>query len=77
MSGAAANISDTRIGVIVVDGIGLGAAVHRISEAVRATISSGVATADVGGLSSTSEFAETVLARTLRRARPSSQFDRP
>ena len=45
----------------------LGGAAHRIRDAVRATIASGVATADLGGLASTSEFTETVLARTLRR----------
>ncbi|AOW94681.1 3-isopropylmalate dehydrogenase [Rhodococcus sp. WMMA185] len=45
----------------------LNAASRWISEAVRDTICSGVATADLGGLASTAEFAETVLARTLRR----------
>ena len=45
----------------------LAGAAHRIRDAVRATIASGVATADLGGLASTSEFTETVLARTLRR----------
>ncbi|TQC46957.1 isocitrate/isopropylmalate dehydrogenase family protein [Rhodococcus sp. WS4] len=45
----------------------LAGAAHRIRDAVRTTIASGVATADLGGLASTSEFTETVLARTLRR----------
>ncbi|QHE69224.1 3-isopropylmalate dehydrogenase [Rhodococcus sp. WAY2] len=42
-------------------------AATRIRDAVRSTIASGVATSDLGGLASTSEFTETVLARTLRR----------
>ncbi|MFZ2177922.1 MAG: isocitrate/isopropylmalate dehydrogenase family protein [Rhodococcus sp. (in: high G+C Gram-positive bacteria)] len=42
-------------------------AATRIRDAVQATVASGVATADLGGLASTSEFTETVLARTRRR----------
>lgn len=45
----------------------LSAAARRIRNAVNATISSGIATADLGGLASTSEFAEVVYAHTLRR----------
>ncbi|SNT20685.1 3-isopropylmalate dehydrogenase [Rhodococcoides kyotonense] len=41
-------------------------AAHRIRRAVGDTLESGVATADLGGRASTSEFTETVLARTLR-----------
>ncbi|MBN4925521.1 isocitrate/isopropylmalate dehydrogenase family protein [Hoyosella rhizosphaerae] len=43
-----------------------GAAV-RIRRAVAGTLAGGVATADIGGLASTSEFTETVLARVIRR----------
>ncbi|MFD4368729.1 isocitrate/isopropylmalate dehydrogenase family protein [Rhodococcus sp. NPDC058521] len=42
-------------------------AARRITNAVERTIASGVATADLGGLASTSEFTEMVLARTTRR----------
>lgn len=42
-------------------------AARRITGAVEGAIASGVATADLGGLASTSEFTETVVARTLRR----------
>ena len=45
----------------------LSAAARRISDAVRTTIASGIATADLGGLASTSEFSEVVYAHTLRR----------
>jgi len=45
----------------------LTAAATRIRSAVRGTLESGVATADVGGLASTAEFTEAVIARTLRR----------
>lgn len=45
----------------------LGGAATRIRTAVRATVAAGIATADLGGLASTSEFTETVSARTLRR----------
>ncbi|MGC0364310.1 3-isopropylmalate dehydrogenase [Rhodococcus sp. 27YEA15] len=45
----------------------LSLAARRIREAVRTTIGSGVATADLGGLASTSEFAEVLYARTIRR----------
>ncbi|MGA9870177.1 MAG: isocitrate/isopropylmalate family dehydrogenase [Rhodococcus sp. (in: high G+C Gram-positive bacteria)] len=41
-------------------------AAERIRHAVRGTLESGVATADLGGQASTSEFTETVLARALR-----------
>lgn len=41
---------------------------ERIRVAVEATIASGVATADIGGLASTSEFAEAVTAHAVRRA---------
>lgn len=41
-------------------------AARRIRHAVDGAIESGVATADLGGRASTSEFTETVLARTLR-----------
>ena len=34
---------------------------------IEATVEAGVATADLGGLASTAEFTETVVARTLRR----------
>lgn len=44
----------------------LSRAAHRIRHAVDGALESGVATADLGGQASTSEFAETVLARTLR-----------
>lgn len=43
------------------------AAARRIEHAVEATVEAGVATADLGGLASTAEFTETVVARTLRR----------
>lgn len=42
-------------------------AADRIRSAVRSTLTSGVATADLGGQASTSEFTETVVVRTLRR----------
>lgn len=45
----------------------LATAAGRIRSAVNATISSGIATADLGGLASTSEFVEVVYAHTLRR----------
>lgn len=45
----------------------LASAATRISSAVSATLESGVATADLGGQASTSEFTETVAARCLRR----------
>ena len=45
----------------------LTAAATRIRSAVRGTLESGVATADGGGLASTAEFTEAVIARTLRR----------
>jgi 3-isopropylmalate dehydrogenase len=45
----------------------LHAAAQRIRRAVADTIGSGVATADLGGLASTSEFTEHVLARAARR----------
>ncbi|WP_186628438.1 isocitrate/isopropylmalate dehydrogenase family protein [Rhodococcus sp. BP22] len=41
-------------------------AAKRIRHAVEGTLGSGVATADLGGRASTSEFTETVVARTLR-----------
>jgi 3-isopropylmalate dehydrogenase len=41
-------------------------AAQRIRYAVEETLDAGVATADLGGRASTSEFTETVLARTLR-----------
>lgn len=41
-------------------------AARRIRHAVDGALESGVATADLGGRASTSEFTETVLARTLR-----------
>ncbi|GAA5059412.1 isocitrate/isopropylmalate dehydrogenase family protein [Nocardia callitridis] len=40
---------------------------HRISRAVAATLAAGIATADLGGLASTSEFTEQVAARVHRR----------
>lgn len=43
------------------------AAGERIREAVEATIASGVATADIGGQASTSEYIETVVARAVHR----------
>ena len=43
------------------------AAAERIRSAVERTVESGVATADLGGLASTSEFTETVIARVFRR----------
>lgn len=46
---------------------GLSRAADRIRSAVNTTISSGIATADLGGLASTSEFVEVVYAHTLRR----------
>ncbi|KOS53737.1 isocitrate/isopropylmalate dehydrogenase family protein [Rhodococcus rhodochrous] len=46
---------------------GFAAAARRIEHAVAATVEAGVATADLGGLASTAEFTETVVARTLRR----------
>lgn len=42
-------------------------AARRITGAVEGTVASGVATPDLGGLASTSEFTEIVIARTLRR----------
>ncbi|WP_278313175.1 isocitrate/isopropylmalate family dehydrogenase [Lolliginicoccus levis] len=42
-------------------------AAHRIRHGVSTTLGSGVATADLGGLASTSEFTELVLARVARR----------
>ncbi|MDN2500084.1 isocitrate/isopropylmalate dehydrogenase family protein, partial [Nocardia nova] len=44
----------------------LGAA-DRIERAVAATLAAGIATADLGGLASTSEFTEQVRARVHRR----------
>ncbi|OYD70597.1 3-isopropylmalate dehydrogenase [Rhodococcus sp. OK302] len=46
---------------------GLTLAASRITNAVRGTIAAGTATADLGGLASTSQFAEAVFARTVRR----------
>lgn len=43
------------------------AAARRIEHAVDATVEAGVATADLGGLASTAEFTEAVVARTRRR----------
>ncbi|MBP1159079.1 MULTISPECIES: isocitrate/isopropylmalate dehydrogenase family protein [unclassified Rhodococcus (in: high G+C Gram-positive bacteria)] len=45
----------------------LGRAAERIQTAVANTLQAGVATADLGGLASTAEFAETVTARVVRR----------
>jgi 3-isopropylmalate dehydrogenase len=45
----------------------LGQAAERIQSAVANTLQAGVATADLGGLASTAEFAETVTARVVRR----------
>lgn len=45
----------------------LGAAAGRIRGAVERTVQSGVATVDLGGLATTSEFAESVIARVFRR----------
>ncbi|MGW5455203.1 isocitrate/isopropylmalate dehydrogenase family protein [Nocardia sp. NPDC003979] len=45
----------------------LNAAADRISGAVAATLAAGIATADLGGLASTSEFTEQVAARVHRR----------
>ncbi|MCL2536453.1 MAG: isocitrate/isopropylmalate family dehydrogenase, partial [Nocardiaceae bacterium] len=45
----------------------LAAAAARIRSAVERTVEAGVATADLGGLASTSEFTETVIARVFRR----------
>ncbi|TJZ74900.1 isocitrate/isopropylmalate dehydrogenase family protein [Rhodococcus oryzae] len=44
----------------------LGRAAERIQSAVANTLQAGVATADLGGLASTAEFAETVTARVVR-----------
>ncbi|QNG18619.1 isocitrate/isopropylmalate dehydrogenase family protein [Rhodococcus triatomae] len=44
----------------------LSTAARRVRQAVVATVESGVATADLGGLASTSEFTEVVEARTVR-----------
>lgn len=44
----------------------LTAAAHRIRRAVDGALRSGVATADLGGRASTSEFTETVIARAKR-----------
>ncbi|RVW00467.1 isocitrate/isopropylmalate dehydrogenase family protein [Rhodococcus spongiicola] len=46
---------------------GLGAAAARIRSAVERTVEAGVATADLGGLASTGEFTESVIARVFRR----------
>ncbi|RVW05743.1 isocitrate/isopropylmalate dehydrogenase family protein [Rhodococcus xishaensis] len=46
---------------------GFGAAAARIRSAVERTIEAGVATADLGGLASTGEFTESVIARVFRR----------
>lgn len=46
---------------------GFTAASRRIQHAIAATVESGVATADLGGLASTSEFTENVIARVRRR----------
>ncbi|WP_433604444.1 isocitrate/isopropylmalate dehydrogenase family protein [Prescottella agglutinans] len=46
---------------------GLATAAARIRSAVERTVEAGVATADLGGLASTSEFTESVIARVFRR----------
>ncbi|QBJ94741.1 isocitrate/isopropylmalate dehydrogenase family protein [Rhodococcus sp. ABRD24] len=48
-------------------GHGFAAAAARIRSAVERTVESGIATTDLGGLASTSEFTESVVARVLRR----------
>lgn len=45
---------------------GYGRAAQRIRRALTATVAAGIATADLGGLASTSEFTEHVLARVAR-----------
>lgn len=45
----------------------LATAAERIRGAVERTVASGVVTADLGGLASTSEFTESVIARVFRR----------
>lgn len=45
----------------------LTAAARRVTDAVRTTIGAGTATADLGGLASTSEFSEVVYAHVARR----------
>ncbi len=47
--------------------VGLARAGERIERAVAATFEAGIATADLGGLASTSEFTEQVCARVHRR----------
>ncbi|MGW6730242.1 isocitrate/isopropylmalate dehydrogenase family protein [Nocardia sp. NPDC055029] len=49
------------------DDRGLDDAADRITRAVAATLAAGIATADLGGLASTSEFTEQVRARVHRR----------
>ena len=49
------------------DDHGLTAAAARIRSAVERTVAAGIVTADLGGLASTSEFTESVIARVFRR----------